>query len=136
MGKVNKGDKFGRLTVVETNIKLADKSRKHVWHFCKCSCGNTAIVTEEGLLNKSYISCGCYKKEKARKQIAINRQIMIANGNTTFPIRKAKYITFEGETKTLSGWARHIGITKQALNKRLKTMSIEKALTLKKGEKI
>jgi hypothetical protein len=35
----------------------------------------------------------------------------------------------------LSGWARCIGITKQALSKRLEKMSIEDALTLKKGEK-
>ena len=134
MGKINKGDKFGRLTVVETNIKLADKSRKHIWHFCKCDCGNTTIVTEEGLLNNSYISCGCYRKEKAREQIAINRQIMIKNGNSTRP-GTARYITFNDVTHTLSEWANKIGISKQALSKRLEKMSIEEALTTKKGEK-
>lgn len=136
MGRINKGDRFGRLTVVETNIKLADKSRKHTWHFCKCDCGKTAIVTEEGLLNNSYISCGCYRKEKAKEQIEINRRIMKDNGKSTFPHKKAMFLTKGNETHTLSEWAKINGISKQALSKRLKKMSVEKALTIRKGERV
>lgn len=43
--------------------------------------------------------------------------------------RTAKMIEFNGETKCLAQWAEDLGIERKALQMRLKTWSIEKALT-------
>lgn len=48
---------------------------------------------------------------------------------------KHKFITFNGETKRMSDWARHLGITTTALSKRLKRgWTIEEALTTEGGK--
>jgi hypothetical protein len=39
-----------------------------------------------------------------------------------------KYYTFSGETLSISGWAKKLGLTKQAIHQRLKKHSIEVAL--------
>ena len=59
----------------------------------------------------------------------LNKEQMIRNGNTTAP--KAKIIDFNGQSKSITGWAKDIGISKQALSKRLKKLPVEKALTIK-----
>lgn len=53
------GIKFGRLTPV---VYLG-KSR---WH-CICSCGMPSQVRSDGLKNGTIVSCGCYQRERARK---------------------------------------------------------------------
>lgn len=44
--------------------------------------------------------------------------------------RSSRIITFEGASKTLEQWAEHIGISPQALDTRLKTWTLQEALTL------
>lgn len=44
------------------------------------------------------------------------------------------YITFEGETLTLSDWADRVGITHQAMKKRLRKWSVERAITAPKAQ--
>lgn len=46
--------------------------------------------------------------------------------------RSNVYIEFKGEVKTLSEWAKIIGINHMSLKKRMKSMPLEKALTMKK----
>lgn len=41
-----------------------------------------------------------------------------------------RFITWRGETRTLSEWARYISITQSGLRQRLKRMSVEKAMTM------
>ena len=53
--------------------------------------------------------------------------------------RTNKFITFNGETKTLSQWARYLGIKPNSLIYRIKNYGIEKSLSLKgnlRGNKI
>jgi hypothetical protein len=60
--KLKAGDKFGRLTVVESAGSSSGKQR--LW-ICKCSCGNTVTVTATALNGKSRPtkSCGCLRIE-------------------------------------------------------------------------
>lgn len=42
----------------------------------------------------------------------------------------SKYLTLDGQTKTISQWAKHLGMSRQTLHVRLKTgWSVERALT-------
>ena len=134
---INRGDTFNRLMVIEPNVEPpVDKSyAKDVgkWHRCLCNCRKHSIVLvpEMSLLNGSTQSCGCLRSEKAKEQITINREQMKKNGNTTAPTSKVHNLEFDGTSKSLTQWAKDIGITKQALSKRLKKMPVEKALTVK-----
>lgn len=138
---IKRGDTFNRLMVIEPNVEPPiDKNyAKDIgkWHRCLCNCRKHSIVLvpEMSLLNGSTQSCGCLRREKAKKQIAINREQMIKNGNTTTPTSKVHNLEFDGETKSITQWAKDIGITKQALSERLKRMPVEKALTMKGREK-
>lgn len=132
---IKKGDTFTRLTIIKENVE-PPKEKKYAkdigkWHKCRCSCNKhtIVIVPEMSLLNGHAKSCGCLRSEKAKEQIIINRKQMINNGNTTRPITKTSSLTHNGETKSLTEWADDIGITKQALSKRLKKMPLKEALT-------
>ena len=54
------GQKFGRLTVVETSEP--SKTGKSRW-VCQCSCGNRVTVIGHDLKNGKTKSCGCFQKE-------------------------------------------------------------------------
>lgn len=132
------GRKFGRLKVIsETTPPLDIKYAKNIgkWYNCKCKCDNKIIpVSKMSLLNGSVKSCGCLRSEIAKKTLYDNKQKMIDNGNNTIPKSKVRYLELNGETKSLSAWAKEIGITKEALRKRLKNHSVEEALTMKRGK--
>ena len=63
------GKKFGKLTVVRQSEDYIEKNGKHrtMWH-CKCECGNEKDILEKLLKNGYSASCGCLRKEKARKR--------------------------------------------------------------------
>jgi hypothetical protein len=52
------GTKFNKLTVLE--LHSVDSKYKVRW-ICKCDCGNTAVVTTQGLKSGHTKSCGCIK---------------------------------------------------------------------------
>lgn len=56
--------KFGRLKVI--SYEGNNKYRKALW-LCRCDCGKTKIVLGSSLLNNSTKSCGCYNREKSKK---------------------------------------------------------------------
>ena len=60
------GMKFGRLIVVKEYGR--DKGGKVQW-LCKCECGNEVVVRGSNLTNNCTTSCGCYQKDKAKKQM-------------------------------------------------------------------
>ena len=129
------GNTFTRLTVIEINVEPPKEKEyaKNIgkWHKCLCECNNIIIVPEMSLLNEHAKSCGCLKREKAKEQIKINREQMIINGNTTRPLSTTMNLEHNGKTKSLTEWAKDIGISKQALSQRLKKLSVEEALTKK-----
>ena len=67
--KIEIGNRYGRLTVIERDGSTAD--RHALWR-CKCDCGNEVTVSGKLLRSSQVISCGCYQKENAAKRIKKN----------------------------------------------------------------
>jgi hypothetical protein len=199
------GKRFGRLTVIE---EIDDSKTKRPRWLCRCECGNKRIVRGISLRKGDTKSCGCLKKELAkklseakvthgssktrlyrvwyemrcrcykksspdypryggrginvcykwRKSFIPFREWAIANGyneNLTLDrinnesdyspdncrwvtretqnnnTRRNYYITYNGETLTLSQWSKKCGINKNTLHSRLTKYgwSAERALT-------
>lgn len=64
------GRKFNRLTVVE---KLPKYKKERTYYRCICDCGNEKIVYCSDLKSGDVSSCGCYRKNCHRKDIAGQR---------------------------------------------------------------
>lgn len=61
------GKRFGRLTVCRRSDK---KTKSHATYWiCKCDCGRGAIVQSNCLVHGITRSCGCLRKEMARKKL-------------------------------------------------------------------
>ena len=60
-----KGKHSGRLTA-EYPTDRRDHKGSVYWH-CRCDCGETAEVTEDGLVFGNNLSCGCLKRENQRR---------------------------------------------------------------------
>ena len=58
------GQRFGRLVVIKLSTP---KGTKHHKWLCKCDCGNECVVLGHNLVGGHTKSCGCLRKEKARK---------------------------------------------------------------------
>jgi len=58
------GRQFGRLTAIE--IVGRDKYKNVLW-MCQCVCGGKSIVPAHSLLSGNTKSCGCTRKEAAKK---------------------------------------------------------------------
>jgi hypothetical protein len=61
------GQRFGRLTVISTEIdcQISERSRVYRW-MVRCDCGNERWVQHPALRNGLTISCGCWAREKIR----------------------------------------------------------------------
>lgn len=120
------GDTFNRLEVIKIGLKPPKEknySKKLTkWCMCKCTCGEIIIVPEASLRNGNTGSCGCLRAETARRQLIINKE----KGIILSP--RAYKLTADGKTQSLTEWAKEIGISKQALSKKLQRMSLEEAL--------
>jgi hypothetical protein len=58
------GQKFGMLMVIRY-----DESRNNkVYWICQCDCGNTVSVRAQKLKESCTKSCGCYRKQRMRKE--------------------------------------------------------------------
>lgn len=63
------GKKFERLTAIKK-----DEDRKNHW-ICKCDCGNIVSVLDFYLIHGKTKSCGCYRADRAKKNIEKIRDI-------------------------------------------------------------
>ena len=65
------GQKFGKLTAIRqvAPIITPNGSSVRAW-LCRCDCGREIVVRHYNLKNKVTRSCGCLRKEKARKRAA------------------------------------------------------------------
>ncbi|MBO5315227.1 MAG: hypothetical protein J6B48_02230 [Clostridia bacterium] len=61
------GARSGRLTITDEYIKT-DKGEKK--YLCRCDCGNEKYILERTLRYGGATSCGCLRKENARKAIS------------------------------------------------------------------
>lgn len=67
------GEKFGRLTAVKL-IKKTQSGRTRIFWECVCDCGELTVVHNQSLHNGDSASCGCLRKESARKAHMIHGQ--------------------------------------------------------------
>lgn len=58
MQKVQVGDVYGQLTVIQLNAK---ESGNHKYHLCQCSCGEQCLKRTDNLRGAKNPSCGCTK---------------------------------------------------------------------------
>ena len=58
------GQTFSRLTAIEPTDRR--KSSAVIW-LCRCSCGNITEVSRADLVKGNSVSCGCWKRENAKK---------------------------------------------------------------------
>lgn len=60
--KIEAGNRFGRLTVVEPDAPyISPKGKRATKWVCKCDCGNICSVVSTKLRNGHTSSCGCFK---------------------------------------------------------------------------
>lgn len=58
--KINAGDKFGRLTIIE---QTPQRKQRCIIYKCRCDCGNIVFVKGTNLKKGYTKSCGCLQKE-------------------------------------------------------------------------
>lgn len=128
-----KDTRFGKLITKEEVPKPENKKTNGKYYRCECDCGNKEFIAcEQSLKAGNTSSCGCYRKELAKKQIKQNFQLGLKNGKTPGP--KRLLTNEDGETHSLTEWSKILGISKQALSDRLKRYSEKEALALKGGK--
>ena len=57
------GLRFGRLTVIEKDVKRKDRKSRHTFWKCLCDCGNIVTVDGYRLRSGETKSCGCLRDE-------------------------------------------------------------------------
>ena len=60
-----KGQRFGRLTVIESCGKASDR---HILWLCKCDCGNERVISGNSLRSSLTKSCGCFNSDIVTKR--------------------------------------------------------------------
>lgn len=78
------GQTYGRLTAVELAELRPQKNGKHLAHWlCKCTCGNTVVVSVTALRCGNTKSCGCLSSEKtAERNKKSAKHMARANGKS------------------------------------------------------
>ena len=61
-----KGKRFGRLTVIR---RVQDARDQHVQWFCRCDCGEAAVVRGKYLKSGHTQSCGCLQRERVSQAL-------------------------------------------------------------------
>ena len=65
------GRKYGKLTVLDFYGVSADRDSKFK---CLCDCGNTVVVQKNKLISGHTKSCGCLRKENAKRLFEKHQQ--------------------------------------------------------------
>jgi 5-methylcytosine-specific restriction endonuclease McrA len=60
------GRTFGRLTV----ISFFERGKYGYKWLCKCSCGNSKIISAHNLMGGGSTSCGCYRVERLQEKVS------------------------------------------------------------------
>lgn len=100
-----KGQRFGRLTVIEESEINNKKST--VW-LCKCDCGNETNVTSSNLSGGSTKSCGCLMKENGMATMKIMHDREWVEGTSIKNINQRIPTTNNSGYKGVS-WDKHAG---------------------------
>lgn len=76
------GNRYGMLTVLErVEDYVSPKGSISTRYRCKCDCGNEILAVRPQLVYGGTISCGCYRKNKNKKQneYSINGDVIEVN---------------------------------------------------------
>ena len=87
------GQRFGRLVVIApAEPKRVGKNIRYYWE-CRCDCGNTKIIREDGLLSptRPAQSCGCLQKDRVREYFNTH-QVPIKHGHSYEPLFNTWYL--------------------------------------------
>lgn len=68
-----KGQRFGKLTVIEIDHFQECKNSKRTYWKCICDCGNEVIVRSDCLTTGNTKSCGCYNVSCREKPTSIKK---------------------------------------------------------------
>ena len=80
-----KGQRFGKLTVIEIDHFQECKNSKRTHWKCICDCGNEVIVRSDCLTTGNTKSCGCYNVSCREKPTSINIFLVSVNKRVEFP---------------------------------------------------
>lgn len=69
------GVRFGRLIVIGR-----DKDKKRTHYFCRCECGVEKSIRSDSLTNGKTVSCGCYNRDEAIKNLVEGRIVRRLGG--------------------------------------------------------
>lgn len=61
-----KGQRFGKLTVIQQHLPDGERKNRQTHWLCKCDCGNENITTTGALRSGAVSSCGCLVVEKVK----------------------------------------------------------------------
>lgn len=64
---LSKGDRFGKLTVIEFVGDKRYKGKGHRMWRCKCDCGKETIIIQHNLMSGNTQSCGCMRGKRRRE---------------------------------------------------------------------
>ncbi len=62
------GSKFGKLTVIESNLIVKDGNQRALASRCHCECGNVLVIRNYVLKRTITKSCGCTRKHGAARR--------------------------------------------------------------------
>lgn len=66
---LEKGERFGKLTVIEyVGTKRYNKKVHRMWK-CKCDCGKETIVIQHNLMSGNTQSCGCMRGKRINREL-------------------------------------------------------------------
>jgi len=112
---LERGMKFGRLTVIEVNenskFRNNKKIRPSMWKYkCVCDCGNTKSISKDSLVGDHTKSCGCLSIEELRGRRKGNKieicenhiKIFLSNCNKFTLIDKEDYEKVKDYTWSLN----------------------------------
>lgn len=85
---------FGRLVVIRRTYDSNNK--KNIMWECLCECGNFKDVSTSSLMRGDTVSCGCFKKDRA-KDLHINRKTKLPLGDSA---RNHLFYRYKHEAKT------------------------------------
>ena len=92
------GQRFGRLQVLELDLKKSTPNRKY-W-ICRCDCGNIKSIRSDSLTSKKSptLSCGCYLKQVLQNADHINYDIQGKKFGKLTVIRPTDRRSSQGKT--------------------------------------
>ncbi|WP_343349191.1 hypothetical protein [Terrisporobacter petrolearius] len=88
-------EKFGMLTPIE--VVGTSKNNGKIWR-CRCDCGNVKDIYLSSLISGLVISCGCYKKEKAK--LNIKKAFEVFKDNNVLEHTNIAYISLQKPIKS------------------------------------